>query len=110
MKIQKNPLKIIDWNKISAEEHAGEKGIALWRTFKSGNVRSRIVEYSPGYTADHFCGNGHTILVLDGELNVRLKDGNECKLSGGMSLILENDEANPHIVYTNIKTKIFIVD
>ena len=41
MKIEGVPYKTVDWNKIPAEEHKGEIGAALWRTFSQGNVRAR---------------------------------------------------------------------
>ena len=110
MKIQNAQFKIIDWNKITNEEYPGIKGTSYWKIFESGNIRSRIVEYSPLFTSDHYCEKGHVILVLEGELNIRLKDGEEYKLSPGMSLITEDDLSNPHLVFTTVKTKIFIVD
>ena len=34
---------------------AGDSGEALWRTLTIGDLRVRLVEYSPGYVADHWC-------------------------------------------------------
>jgi len=48
-----------DWSTIAPEEHPGERGRALWRTRQFGTIRVRMVEYSPGYLADHWCSKGH---------------------------------------------------
>ena len=39
---------------VAATKHSGETGEALWRTLDIGDLRVRIVEYSPGYLADHW--------------------------------------------------------
>ena len=47
-----------DWADVERTEHKGETGMATWRTrFFGGGanpIRVRMVEYSPGYLADHF--------------------------------------------------------
>ena len=58
MKIENVPFQTTDWSTIAATEHPGEAGVAHWRTVEQGNVRVRMVEYSPGYIADHWCGRG----------------------------------------------------
>ena len=41
---------------VSAQAPAqGERGLALWRTQHFGELRVRMVRYSPGYLADHWC-------------------------------------------------------
>ena len=42
-------------------EHPGETGTAFWRTRTFGDVRVRMVEYTPGYLADHWCVKGHIL-------------------------------------------------
>jgi hypothetical protein len=42
--------------------------MACWRTRQFGAIRVRIVEYSPGYLADHWCAKGHILFCLEGEL------------------------------------------
>src|ERR1700689_1047518 len=64
-----------DWMSVAATEYRGENGVALWRTQKFGEIRVRMVEYSPGYLADHWCSKGHVILCLEGELETELADG-----------------------------------
>lgn len=75
MKLCDIPFQAIDWSRIEPTEHRGESGVATWRTLEVGNVRARIVEYSPGYVADHWCERGHVVFVLAGELVNELRDG-----------------------------------
>ncbi|MDK2126648.1 DHCW motif cupin fold protein [Parachitinimonas caeni] len=109
MNIQDIPFGITDWSSISATEHQGERGMALWRTRRFGNVRVRMVEYSAGYMADHWCNKGHILLCLDGELHTELADGRRFVLRPGMSYQVA-DEAEPHRSYTDVGAKLFIVD
>ena len=92
MKIKDVPSCVVDWSTVGSTEHKGEKGAAYWRTFEKGNIRVRMVEYSPGYLADHWCSRGHVILVLEGEMVIELKDGAKFKLTPGMSYQVEDDE------------------
>lgn len=109
MKIQDVPFCTIDWNQIEPTEHPGETGKALWRTLEAGNIRVRMVEYTPGYLADHWCSRGHVLLVLEGELITELKDGRKFKLTPGVSYQVA-DGAEPHRSATETGAKLFIVD
>jgi len=109
MNIQDVPFGTMDWNSITPTEHAGTTGKAHWRTFEMGNIRVRMVEYTAGYVADHWCSRGHVLLVLEGELTTELDDGREFRLTTGMSYHVAND-ANPHRSYTKTGAKLFIVD
>jgi hypothetical protein len=109
MKIQDVPFCTIDWSKISSTEHTGVTGKAIWRTVEMGNIRVRMVEYTPGYVADHWCSRGHVILALEGELTTELSDGRIFTLKPGMSYQVA-DEVNPHRSSTETGAKLFIVD
>src|SRR5215831_19876159 len=85
MKIPELPFTVTDWSAVPATEHPGETGRALWHTLSIGDVRVRMVEYSPGYLADHWCDRGHILYVLEGELETELRDGRTFKLSLGWS-------------------------
>ena len=100
----------INWNQLSPVEYRGETGTSFWRTFEVGNIRVRMIEYSAGFKSDHWCRRGHVILVLDGELSLRLRDGREFMLAAGTSFLVVDDEVNPHLAYTNKGAKVFIVD
>jgi quercetin dioxygenase-like cupin family protein len=110
MKIENVPYQTIDWTSIPATEHQGETGIAYWRTVEQGNVRVRMVEYSAGYLADHWCPRGHVILVLEGEMVNELKDGRTNVLKAGMCYMVEDDVSNPHRTCSKEGVKLFIVD
>ena len=109
MQIQNVPFGTTDWNAIEPIIHPGVTGEAIWRTFEEGNIRVRMVEYTPGYLADHWCSRGHVLLVLEGELITELEDGSKHLLKAGMSYQVA-DEANPHRSYTQTGAKLFIVD
>jgi len=103
------PFSIVDWLSITPVEHKGESGTAYWRTQNFGDIRVRMVEYSPGYVADHWCPKGHIILCLEGELNTELANGNKSVLKPGMSYQVA-DEIAPHRSFTDIGARLFIVD
>lgn len=98
------------WSQLLPVEYRGETGTSFWRTFEAGNVRVRMVEYSAGFKSDHWCPRGHILLVLEGELTIRLRDGREFMLASGTSYQTGDDEANPHLAYTDKGAKVFIVD
>lgn len=101
---------VTDWSQLSTVEHKGETGTSFWRTFEAGNVRVRMVEYSAGFKSNHWCARGHVLLILEGELSIKLKDGREFVLISGTSFQASDDEANPHLAYTERGAKAFIVD
>ena len=109
MKIEDVPFGTTDWSQVTPTEHAGETGKAIWRTLEIGNIRVRMVEYTPDYLADHWCRRGHVLLVLDGELVTELSDGRKFKLTPGMSYQVA-DDVNPHRSRTEKGAKLFIVD
>ena len=109
MKIQDVPFMTTDWNEIEPSEHRGETGLALWRTLEVGNIRVRMVEYTPGYLADHWCSRGHVLLVIEGELVTELEDGRRFTLQPGMSYQVATD-AEPHKSSSSTGAKLFIVD
>ena len=110
MDIPKLPFTVTDWTKIAPSEHAGETGRALWRTFAIGDVRVRMVEYTPGYLADHWCDRGHILYVLEGELVTELKDGRSFTLKPGMSYEVSSFGDAPHRSATKTGAKLFVVD
>lgn len=109
MKIENVPFFTVNWSAVPATNHPGETGMATWHTVEAGNIRVRMVEYSPGYLADHWCSRGHVLLVLEGELVTELKDGRKFTLTPGMSYQVA-EGAEPHRSVTTIGAKLFIVD
>ena len=109
MNLNNIPFGITNWTEIKTEQHAGEHGHALWRTQQFDNIRVRIVEYSAGYLADHWCLKGHILLCLEGELHTELEDGRSFTLTAGMNYQVA-DHAEAHRSSTTTGAKLFIVD
>ena len=109
MQMSDIPFGITDWSKVERTEHRGETGMAYWRTQTFGGIRVRMVEYTPGYLADHWCSKGHILLCLEGELHTELTDGRTFVLTPGISYQVA-DNAEPHRSSTRTGAKLFIVD
>jgi mannose-6-phosphate isomerase class I len=109
MQMSAIPFGTTDWSKVPPTEHTGERGVAYWRTQQFGSIRVRMVEYTPGYLADHWCTKGHILLCIDGELRTELKDGRTFTLRPGTSYQVA-DHAEPHRSSTETGAKLFIVD
>jgi hypothetical protein len=109
MQISDIPFGVTDWSRVEPTEHPGETGMARWRTLQFGPLRVRMVEYTPGYLADHWCSKGHILLCLTGELRTELQDGRVFTLQPGMSYQVA-DGAEPHRSATATGATLFIVD
>jgi len=109
MRIEGVPFCTTDWSRVPVTEHPGETGMARWRTVEVGNIRVRMVEYSPGYLADHWCERGHVLLVLEGELVTELAGSESHVLRAGESYQVAEGAA-PHRSRTAGGAKLFIVD
>ena len=103
------PFGTTDWSAVERTEHRGETGTATWRTRIFDGIRVRMVEYSPGYRADHWCSKGHILLCLAGELHTELADGRTLMLRPGMSYQVA-DGAEAHRSSTEVGAQLFIVD
>lgn len=110
MKIPVLPFTVTDWSNVPVTEHPGETGKALWRTLNVGDIRIRVVEYTPGYLADHWCDRGHILYVLEGELRTELRDGRVFTLTAGMSYEVSDFGDAAHRSATEGGAKLFIVD
>lgn len=103
------PFGTTDWSQVAATEHPGETGLATWRTREFSGIRVRMVEYSAGYLADHWCEKGHILLCLEGRLDTELADGRVVTLHPGMSYQVA-DGAEAHRSRTDSGARLFIVD
>ena len=110
MKIPDLPFTITDWSAVPPTIHPGETGEATWRSFAIGDLRVRMVDYSPGYLADHWCDRGHVLFVLEGELVSELRDGRNFTLSAGMSYQVSDFGDAAHRSSTATGARLFIVD
>ena|SRR5579871_5551422 len=103
------PFLFTNWAQLERTEHRGETGTAYWQTQNFGAIRVRMVEYTPGYLADHWCSKGHVLFCLEGQLTTELKDGRKFKLTPGTSYQVA-DDAEPHRSSTPTGAKLFVVD
>ena len=109
MLISDIPFGTTDWNAVETTDHDGEAGVARWRTRTFGNIRVRMVDYSAGYRANHWCEKGHILLCIAGELETELQDGRRFLLRPGMSYQVA-DRAEAHRSSTTTGATLFIVD
>jgi hypothetical protein len=68
-----------------------------------------MVEYSPGYLADHWCQKGHIVHCLEGAFDSELKDGQSFHLTEGMTYVV-SDDLSSHRSSTNVGVKLLIID
>ena len=105
----KIPFQTIDWNSINPTEQRGEMGISFSKTIQFDGLRLRIVEYSMGYLADHWCKLGHIVHCLEGEFISELENGEKFILTKGMTYIVSNDLSS-HRSYSENGVKLLIID
>jgi hypothetical protein len=103
------PYQVINWALIPKTEHAGENGQAFWQIHQLPGLRLRIVEYSAGYIADHWCKKGHIVHCLEGEFVSELQDGGKSIIKKGMTYVV-SDDVSAHRSSTKKGVKLLIVD
>jgi quercetin dioxygenase-like cupin family protein len=103
------PYTTIAWNQVEKTEHQGETGTSYWQTIEADGLRIRMVEYTPGYLADHWCRKGHVVHCLEGEFTSELETGEKFSLSKGMSFVV-SDELSAHRSSTRQGVKLLIID
>ena len=103
------PFQTIDWSLIEKTIHPGETGTAFWQTVQLPGLRIRMVEYTAGYLADHWCTKGHIVHCLEGELLSELKTGVVFTLTKNMSYIV-SDELSTHRSVTKNGVQLLIID
>ena len=109
MQMHAIPFATTDWSAIPREEKTADAGRVFWRTQQFGDIRVRMVEYTPGYVSDHWCVKGHVLLCLQGELHTELADGRRFTLTPGMSYQVA-DNAESHRSTAPLGATLFIVD
>ena len=103
------PFQTIDWSAIEKTEHKGETGTSYWQSIQFPGLRIRLVEYSKGYLADHWCQKGHIVHCLEGEFVSELKSGELVKLEKGGTYVV-SDNLSSHRSVTEYGVKLLIVD
>ena len=109
MQLAEIPFGITEWGQVEQTEHPGATGMAYWRTQHFGSIRVRMVEYTAGYVADHWCSKGHIILCMEGEIDTELDDGRIMNLKAGMTYFV-GDNCEAHRTSSKNGCKLFIVD
>jgi quercetin dioxygenase-like cupin family protein len=112
-KKQKNMSNIsfqtIDWDTITKTEHPGETGTSFWQTLQFDKLRVRIVEYSAGYVADHWCQKGHIVHCLEGEFQTELENDETFTLRKGTTYVV-SDNLSSHRSIAKNGVKLLIID
>jgi len=107
--MSKIDFQTIDWNKVTQTEHTGETGLAFWKTMQYDGLRVRMVEYSAGYFANHWCKKGHIVQCLEGEFVSELDNGEKFTLTKGMTYIV-SDDLSTHRSSSKNGVKLLIID
>ena len=103
------PFQVIDWSKIETTEHPGESGSVFSKTLQYPGLRIRLVTYSRGYLADHWCQKGHIVHCLDGELITEHEDGERYVLTKGMTYVV-SDHLSSHRSRAEREVRLMIID
>ena len=103
------PFQTINWSAIDKVEFKGEKGVAYWQTIQFDGLRIRLVEYSGGYLADHWCQKGHIVHCLEGEFTSESQDGNNIIMKKGMTYVV-SDDLSSHRSVSESGATLLIID
>jgi quercetin dioxygenase-like cupin family protein len=103
------PFQTINWDNIEKTTHVGETGTAYWQTVNYPGLRVRIVIYSAGYIADHWCHKGHIVQCLEGDFTSEMENGEPFYLSQGMTYIV-SDNISSHRSVSKNGVKLLIID
>ena len=103
------PFHTINWSAVEKTIHTGETGTAFWQTKQYNGLRIRIVEYTPGYLADHWCSKGHIVHCLEGAFESELQTGELFLLTKGMTYVV-SDDTGSHRSITKQGAKLLIID
>lgn len=103
------PFQTINWDEVPQTQHTGDTGTSFWKTLQFDGLRLRVVTYSKGYLADHWCAKGHIVYCLEGEFVSELGTGEKIVLTQGMSYIV-SDDASLHRSFSENGVKLLIID
>jgi hypothetical protein len=104
------PCGMIDWAGEPAVTVPGATGAATARTRQFGGIQLRLVDYSAGYLAGHWCDKGHVLFVVAGHLVIEHHDGNRYDLAAGATWHVADRGAPAHRVVCERGATVFIVD
>lgn len=101
-------FRAIDWSTVEKTEHKGLAGTAWWQTIQFNGLRVRVVEYSAGYMADHWCQKGHVVHCLAGAFRSEMQTGEDFMLEKGMSYVVSDNLSSHRSVSENGATLLII--
>ena len=107
--IAKIPFQLIDWSAVNKIMHPGTAGTAWWQTLQLPGLRIRVVEYTSGYLADHWCSKGHLVYCISGSFESELETGGVFIMTQGMGYIV-SDDMSTHRSSTNEGVQLLIID
>ena len=110
MKLPSMGFATADFDAIPPAIERGESGESVSRTSERDGLRLRRVEYGPGYVADHWCDRGHVVFVIQGTIEVELRDGRTFTLNANMSFAVSDHGNSSHRIKTSEGGAAFIVD
>ncbi len=102
-------FQTIDWSNIPKLTVPGETGTVTSQTLQLPDLRIRMIEYSEGYLADHWCQKGHIVHCLEGELVSEMETGEKFILSAGMTYVVSDNMSSHRSLTTGI-VRLLIVD
>lgn len=103
------PFQTIPWQELEKQEQAGEKGTSISRNIEFRGLRIRMVDYSSGYLADHWCEKGHIVHCLEGEFNSELQGSETIRLTTGDTYVV-SDGMSSHRSFSEHGAKLLIID
>jgi len=107
--MKKISFQTIDWSRLPKTIHQGQTGKSISQKIEYPGLRIRIVEYTAGYLADHWCQKGHFVYCLEGEVISEQENGEQHILKQGMGYIV-SDDMSSHRSRTENKVKLLIID
>lgn len=107
--MQPIPFQLLPWDTLTRERHAGTTGESFWRTMQFDGLRIRLVEYSAGYRADHWCQKGHIVHCVKGSFVSEMEDGDQFELKTGDTYVV-SDQMSSHCSVTQEGATLLIID
>ena len=110
MKLTDLPTGVTDWSTLHPSSQPGATGTATIRGRHVGDLQLRLVSYSAGYAADHWCSKGHVVLMIAGSATIEHEDGRRYELSAGMAYHVADNERAPHRLTSREGASVIILD
>jgi hypothetical protein len=107
--MKKISFQIIDWGGLPKTISEGKTGRSISQIIEYPGLKIRMVEYSAGYLADHWCRKGHVVYCIEGEVINEQENGDQFIIKQGMCYIV-TDDMSSHRSRTTKKVKLLIVD